>query len=376
MPISEELAKVLKDSIGSATAEPDVSTGAEAESPPATDVGAESSPAPDAKAESSPAKDAKDESSTSQGEDRKSLLEVARDAVKPKEAESVKSESPTDKGSETASADDEPVKSESEAEADAEVDDKDLPFNKHPRFRKLVRENTELKGLAEQQKAVRAFMDLNEIPDELAADTFVVSALIVKARKGDAKAAEKLVELLDPVRTEALELLGRHIPEDLAEQVASGDLTEDAAKQIARTRRERDAARSVAAEREQRDERTRETEAVQVRVNAAKQAVTSWEQQARKSDPDFDKKAAFITSEVQALAVSSGPPKSAKEAVELVQKAYSNVNERLKAVLPPKAKPATPKSPNGSAATTGNGTRPQPKSMLDAARLSLESARA
>lgn len=217
--------------------------------------------------------------------------------------------------------------SEEKAEEEPKLDDKDkaLPFNSHPRFRELVKERNEFKQKTEQAEpalkrdaALAKYCQENSISNEEFISAMEVAALL----HNDPKKA------LDTLRNyvETLELtLGNKLPTDLQKEVDDGAISEARAKELASLR--------VKAQGLEYTGKKTEAQVVQERQQVITNAVNSWDQSKRSSDPSYDKKYPLIEKTFVALCMSN-PPQSAAAAIQLAEKAYAEVNTALGTLVP------------------------------------------
>jgi len=308
--------------------------------------------------ESSPVEEEVSSSDTTEEvpeETEASLMDVVQDAM-PKEEEVAEPE-------ETAS---EEIKSETEVEAPvADPDDwSDVPFNKHPRFRKLIAEKNELKKPSErfqgdsvQYGKIADFIAENNLTAEDAAEGFRIMAQL----RNDPNEAYNLLQgHLNTVS----ELTGRTLPEDIQGKLDDGYLDEDAAKELSQARA------SVQREQSLREESQKQAQVVekQTRQNKAQaqlqhlqNVVKDWEATTKNSDPDFSLKQAEINDRVAALVNERGRPVTSQEALGIANDAYTTVNERFKSRIPSKQPIRT-----STGGRLGGTPKAEPSSMREA----------
>ena len=68
-------------------------------------------------------------------------------------------------------------------------------------------------------------------------------------------------------------------------------------------------------------------------TNTLYNAVNSWEEATRKRDADYAQKETFIGDRYRVL-IAQTPPRTTAEAVQLAERAYADVNERMKPLSP------------------------------------------
>ena len=158
------------------------------------------------------------------------LLSVGQDALPTEEAETPQEETEEEVTE---------VESEEELEADAEDDSEDysnVPFNKHPRFQKLIAEKNELKELSnkyktdsEQFNKITDFIKLNNLSAKDAVEAFKMMAALRNNPEEGYKMLQGHLERIGNVT-------GRNLPKDIQEKVDDGFLDEDAAKELSQAR--------------------------------------------------------------------------------------------------------------------------------------------
>ena len=298
--------------------------------------------------ESSPiSEETQDESSTIEGEEASSsdateveetedsLLDVVQSALPEEEAPEETASEETETQEVQA---EQPEVSAEEVEPQIEADDwSDVPFNKHPRFRKLVSEKNEQRKLAEQfredsaqyQKIVD-FIGSNNLSAEDAAEGFRIMSLI-KNNPGEAH------EILQGHLNSVNELTGKKLPDDIQGKLDDGFLDEDAAKELSQARaylqREQQLRQQDKENAEQVEQVSRKQKADQ-QLNYLRKVVKDWEDTTRNSDPDFSLKQDEINDRVAALVNERGRPVTSEQVLGIANDAYETVNGRYKARTP------------------------------------------
>tara|TARA_B100000809_G_scaffold253799_1_gene290241 strand:- start:1221 stop:2249 length:1029 start_codon:yes stop_codon:yes gene_type:complete len=318
--------------------------------------------------ESSPVEEEVSSSDTTEEvaeETETSLMDVVQDAM-PKEEEEVA------EAEETTS---EEIKSETEIEEPvADPDDwSDVPFNKHPRFRKLIAEKNELKKLSEQYQGdsvqygkIADFIAENNLTAEDAAEGF---RLMAQLRNDPEQAYSLLQGHLNSIG----ELTGKTLPEDIQGRLDDGFLDEDGAKELSQARanlqREQTLREDSQKQAQVADKQTRQNKAQAQRQHLTK-VVQDWEATTKNSDPDFSLKQDEINDRVAALVNERGRPVTSQEVLSIANDAYVTVNQRYKSRIPsrqpirtstggklggtPKAEPATLREAIANAMSTGD----------------------
>jgi hypothetical protein len=294
------------------------------------------------------------EETSKPGETEDNLLSVVQSVVeKSNEAQQAESpsESPTDTQDEI-----EPEASESEQDEDFSK----LPFNKHPRFRELVREkNTYKAQMAEYEADAKQYRDIQSFMQSAGLSAEEVAeglALMAQMKTGDpAKAYEVLSKKVETLALAA----GKKLPAELEERIEQGYVDRETAEQLYRQQQEAQRAAALAqsqlAQRSQQD--------AQQQVVTIANAVQAWEQATKGTDPDFAIKVDLVKDRVRAHVAEHGMPRTPDEAVKLTKEAYESVTQVLRRAQGPKQpmRPAVGGKVNGSAA-------PEPRSLLDVIR--------
>jgi hypothetical protein len=294
------------------------------------------------------------EESGKPGETEDSLLSVVQSVVEQSNAQSTQdsdTDSPTEEQGQQAAHE--------QADGQQADDFSKLPFNKHPRFRELVKEKNTYKAQmagyeadAKQYRDIQSFMQTNSLTAQEVVEGFEIMA---QMKSDPAKAREALLK-----RMELLELAtGHKLPTDLEEKIDQGYIDRETARDLHQQRvgaeRKAQLAQSQLDRRSQEDQRNQ--------VNSMASAVSAWEQATKSSDPDFDLKAELVKDRVRAHVASNGMPRTAEEALKLSKDSYDAVTQTLLRVRGDKAPMRTTVGgkTNGSAA-------PEPKNLLDVIR--------
>jgi len=248
---------------------------------------------------------------------------------------------------------------EEAAKADTEKPEEKVPFHNHPRWKELLQERDTFRERAERFDALTTYMQQNELTSEEVADGFEVMALM---KSNPAEALKRLEEHASGLR----QFLGVELPDDLKQKVESGYVDEDTAKELAAVRNQKALTEARLTLQEQRELERQQLQMEQSgRVEMAT-AVDAWIKGVQQRDPDYSVKEAFIVDRVQVLRMQN-PPKTKEDAVALVQQAYSDATERLKALAPRRQEVRT----TMSAASTTTSAKPEPKTLQEAIELSL-----
>jgi len=344
----------IDDDKSTATPEPEPSPGSE----PAPDESADQKAAP---AESSPAQD----------EDKKTLLDVVKNALDPKNIED--EDEPVEIKSKAEPSTAEGVKPESEAGKKPDTNDvsddallaaleklkTDVPLNKIERFREVLTENRQLKGVNERFRELDATMtSIGRDAAKMGMSNEDVAQLFAWPRllASDPMAA---VEQLQAFTATWQEKVGYSLPADLKEKVDDGVLDEPTAKEVAQLRatnnldRARTEAESTERERTSTAQRTREIH----------DSVNSYQAELKASDPDYTpEKHELVVDALTALVTKHGVPATVADARGMAKAAYDTVTKRLQAFKP---QPRALSSPNVGR-RLNKPAEAQPKSMREA----------
>jgi hypothetical protein len=294
------------------------------------------------------------------GETEDSLLSVVKKVSEQSDSQSDDdgaSESPTEEKSNdtaTEAADGE------QANGEQTEDYSKLPFNKHPRFRDLVKEKNSYKAQvaefepdAKQYREIQSFMQTNSLTAEEVAEGL---ALMAQIKVGDPL---KAYEALSAKAEQLAMASGKKLPPELEERIEQGYIDRDTALELHQSRLT--AQRQAVTAQTQLEQRAQTEQRTQVVTMA--NAVATWEQATKASDPDFDLKADLVKDRVRAFVATNGMPKTAEEALKVSKDAYESVTKTLLKARGDK-KPmssAVGGKVNGSAAA-------EPKSLLDVIR--------
>lgn len=248
--------------------------------------------------------------------------------------------------------DEEGVTAESETS-----DDVDPPFHEHPRWKQLIGKNRELENRAKvvddlESNIHEAGLEMTDV------DQGIELMRLLKHEP------EKALEALAPVIQQLQRFNGQgDLPENLQADVDAGRITEEYAHQLAKEQTRSEFYRSqttqirdrVATERTEAEQRAAEEATTQVKTS-----VDAWEEDWKAKDPDFDKKHRRVRERVLALTMEEGHPTTPEGALAVAKRALKEVNDEIKALLPPK--PSSRNVTGGSSVKTA----PQPASLAEA----------
>jgi len=293
------------------------------------------------------------DSSPAQGDEDSSLLGVVRDVVSKSESDTASPAGQPEVKDETQP----PVPGQQPSEQDAEFSD--VPFNKHPRFRQLVSERNAFRADAERFQNIQSFLRETGLPDDEAADGLVTMAM---ARTNPVEAWKRVKPWVQSLLVAAGEVL----PEDLQSRVGAGEMTRETAIELSRSRATTQSLTQQQRHEQERTAQQRQADLVQGLQNSA----AVWEQQARASDPDFEKKLPFIRGEIAARHRGGDMPNTPQGVQQQLKDVYDSVTQQLRAVVPP-PRPRRAITPvmGGQVASDA---RPAPKSTLDVIQQTVE----
>ena len=291
------------------------------------------------------------ESSAAEGDDDEGLLAVVRSAVEEKSDDNEEDEGSSKEASpaEEEETDQGEEHEELASEAHEEEDYSKLPFNKHPRFQKLIRQRNEYREKAQNYDFVQEFMDTNSLSADEVAQGFKLMAMM---KANPESAYQELSKIVGDLALAA----GVTLPEELAQKVEDGYVDQETAQTLWRNQLDAKRQADLAAAENQ---RYRQAQA-QNAARSMAESVTAWEQSVRKNDPDYDLKADMIEDRVKALVAERGRPRSSQEAQSIAKEAYDFVSARLKTVKGVKQPMKTAVGGKVSGTPT-----PEPQSLLD-----------
>lgn len=298
-------------------------------------------------------------SSPTEGEKPKTLLEVTRAALRDGNSPVPDNAKPDAKPAEGAT----PKPGEAKP---AEVADKDLPFNTHPRFKQVLAERSgfqrqveSLKPDADMHRATLEFMTRNHLaPDDVRNGFAIMAAL----RNNPAEAWRLMEPIVKDVRT----FLGHELPADLSQKVTDGLVDEDTARETARLRNARVFETNRATQTQAMDSQR----AAYDRASQSASAVDSWVAEQAGKDPDFAHVNPLLEGAVrskQAEWVQAGKGfDNPQAALALVAEAYQAVKTHLSGLRPARQPSrALPASGNSSTAAA------PPKTLREAVAQAL-----
>jgi len=251
------------------------------------------------------------------------LESAVQDALGPLEEDVVVEEAETTEEKEVT----EPIEASEETPSD---DYKDVPFNKHPRFRGLVSEKNELKETvsklqndSDQYAKITDFIEKNNLTAKDSVEGFKIMAAI---RNNPDLAYKMLGHHLGNMS----KVTGRSIPKDIQAKVDDGFLDENAAKELSQTR-----AKLARVQNQRKVDHARGAkQQSEVQSDMLSGALQTWGETTLAKDVDFGLKQEEFNDRVVALVNERGQPQTQTEVLSLVDDAYATVNERFKARQP------------------------------------------
>lgn len=238
------------------------------------------------------------------------------------------------------------VKDDASGSAKAEV----LPFHNHPRWKELLSERDSFKSRAEQYDKVEQYMARNQLTPQEVAEGFQVMSLLKHNPVEAYKVLSGHLSRLAPI-------VGESLPEDISKRVDNGDVDIESAKELAKAR----AQANLLAQQQQQSVVERQNQEYNARQTQVRDAVLAWEGQIKQRDPDYSAKQKFIMDKVRIM-IGSEAPNNPREAIAIVEKAYSDVNESMRSFIPRRTQTVMTSSSSSVSA------QPQPKTLLDVVR--------
>ena len=176
----------------------------------------------------------------------------------------------------------------------------------------------------------------------------------------------KALEQIKPFYDALTRMSGDVLPADLQEAVTKGEITEAYARQLARTKTEAAISTQRTSQQDEQQRQRQAHEQTQQHAAAVGQAISTWEANQAKVDPDWSLKSDRLRELIELEIRRSGYPKTTADAVKLAETAKTKVNADFARFAPRKAA-VSPVNPSSAA-------RPAPaapKTALEAARQRL-----
>lgn len=252
----------------------------------------------------------------------------------------------------------------------AEVDNEnytDVPFHKHPRFQHLIQEKNALQEDAIRYRNVQAFIDQNGLTGEEVALGFDIMAKM----KTDPQAAWLA---LKPLVNDVLIAAGEILPDDLAQRVASKELTRDAALEVSRNR----AALKARDFRDQFQQQNGQRQQMIEHSHALRSTAQEWLNDRKLKDPNFAAKESRLHEKIAFLHATEGKPSDPAGVKAQLKKAYDAVNAETAslAATPRPGAPAAVRQPANQkraiapvrGGQVANAPASKPKNTMDVIR--------
>lgn len=247
---------------------------------------------------------------------------------------------------------DEEAVSEEEKAAPTEIQN-------HPAFKKVVNERTQArrqrnqalkeietyKGDASRYQNIQTFLQREGVPQQDAADALKYAAMW----RSDPQA---LYDKLGEMRQQLGQQLGHILPKDLQDEVDQGLITEQRASELAKARG------TVTATSEQLKQtgQQMQVQQQQAELDHRVKLYTNWANQVSQTDPGLQAKLPLITDRMNAILQKEGNPKDTQDAWNRLNRAYKEVNDRIKGFTP--AKPNTNPTPRSGGVVVSSATAP------------------
>lgn len=223
----------------------------------------------------------------------------------------------------------------------------------------LQAEMTPLRDAHERFSTLQNYVKEHDIQPQNVTLAFDAMA---KMSRGD---FQGFIDAIKPFYDHAMQAAGAAISPDLQQRVDDGYLTEEDAKELTRARVQTQTFKGQAEQFRQRDSERQQQERQSQQTNGILTAINDREAQLKASDPDYALKSQAMKAEIQWLLENGAVPKTAQQALAMVNKAYENVSAKYVKPVAPKPTPPRP-----SASTPPRG-RPEPATTKDAITQSL-----
>lgn len=270
---------------------------------------------------------------------------------------------------EQAAAKDESAKATPPADPAKTSPDSDVPsqFNEHPAWKRIIGErNTAREQLqtltpkGEEFDKITSYMETNGLAPQEVAQGYEIMALI---KNDPVKAYERLQQVMAPL----MGFVGEKLPVELQEKVDAGLVDIDTAKALVKEQSQATFLRQQMQGSAARQQQAGYEREAQSRI----QAGSGWESSVRAKDPDYARIAGAVQRAAKAAlrdAEASGqPPRTPQDVVSLLEKAYQEVKQEFKSLLP--SRPTVTSTTSTGSSTTA---KPVPKTFREAAMQSLE----
>lgn len=252
----------------------------------------------------------------------------------------------------------------------------------HSRTRKRVkglidRAKTAERKLAEYEPAVRQMQGLTSFIQEADLSVEEVNKGFDIMRIMKTGSPEEALQAILPYVQQLQAAAGYVLPTDIHRKVEEGILDRETALELSRTRaRAEHAAQETERTRLQAEQRARQQQ-ISSFANAARDAVTQWENRWAQSDPDYKAKQPRVMKEIELALLKNGMPRSVEEAVRMADEAKKAVEAEYRSLVGnrPEVRPVMGGS-NLAAVNTANVLKKEPTTFAEAISLGLARAKA
>lgn len=305
-----------------------------------------------------------DEGSTEKG----SILDAVSSALKEGDGEGEEDEAAeSSPGSEEGGGEKDGAEAKSTDEDDlGELTDEELNRYK-PRTQRRMKQllgriDEANKKTEELQPKAEAFEKIESFARENSIDEQTMNSLITYPVMRRDK-PELALQMIEKEYHELLAETGKQLPDDLKQQVDHGYLTQQYAQELSE-RRAREQREKTRAEQEREAQQRQAQEQQKNLVGDVQSALSEWEDNWSKSDPDYRVKRDEVHEQVELELIrrqqNRNLPQNRDEAVQMVEQARKRVEERHKRLRPQK-----PESRHVSGGTASSEAKSKPKSMFD-----------
>lgn len=232
------------------------------------------------------------------------------------------------------------------------------------RIQSLLAQNREAKEVVDRVQPQLDFVQQHGIPPDAVRFGLNIAAAL---NYGD---HETFLKAISPLVQKAQQAMGITLPPDLQQQVDQGYTTRELAQQLSVQRAQSDQLR---VQQEQMREQQENDRALQM-AHSVKSAITGWEAEVRKSDPDYARKEPIIQNYAKALIRDHGFPSDPAGAVELAKRALDMANEHIRQLVPAHQPRAT-RPMASSMGSSSASVSADPTSLRDAVLQGLRKVR-
>jgi hypothetical protein len=245
--------------------------------------------------------------------------------------------------------------------AEEMLQDKNLPHKTRKRIQQLLSERQQLSAPAENWNQLQGWVERSGLSQD---DFSQGLAIMAMCNKDPIKAIEVLRNVAADMEKQ-IGLTGE-LPEDIQRKLDAGLIDDETAQELARSRVSRSIQSVREREQMRQNQEDRNRQQVEQRANAAGQAVTVWERNWQKSDPDYQKLKPLVEAEIVRLLNTEGIPNTAQEAVEQAKRALDSVRNTVSGFRPNQQREIKTATGGHSANVSA-----KPKSSFEAAKAAL-----